>query len=149
MLKDILNNVGDDLVKEIKNRMSSKRLNSSGGTSNSLKVKVTDDSLQIRGKESILFLNRGRYPGGRHPYNAQRKESYLLDWARRIVGNEKEARRFAFLVGRKLVREGSNIYKDPSKGLELKEVAELGKKKIFKYIIGDIKINIINKFKEV
>lgn len=143
-VKAILEIVGEDLIKEIKQRFDLKGLRDTGEAKASLKVEATENVLKILGNYYIEYLNRGRHKGGKHPYNKEKRESYLLDWARRKTSSENEAKQMAYLVGRKLVREGSSISKDLSKGLELESVVANGVETLRNYFVQEIRTKIIN-----
>lgn len=144
-MKNIFISIGNELISDIRSKLDQKSLNDSGSTRNSLRLEANNDSLKIYGKSHILFLNRGRYPGGKLPYDSAKKQSYLLEWAKRRTSSLREAKSLAFLVGRKLQREGSEIFKDRSKGLMLEDTQKKGIELIKSYTINKFKSDIISK----
>lgn len=87
--------------------MEQKGLVASGMTSESLEVRGN----QLLGDESIFYLDKGRGPGKFPPVDNIRQ------WVRQKLGLEDDG--VAYLVGRKIATEGTEIYKDNSLGLEL------------------------------
>lgn len=132
-----LENIGDELIKEIQKRMVSKGLNDTQGASESLRREATDTTLDILGSEVITWLNRGRSPGKFAPPEPIQK------WVVSKLGvSPEEAPGIAFVINRKMKEEGTEIFKDPSKGLELDEVVELGTKLITQQIGRDFLLKL-------
>jgi len=105
----------NDLKENIKVEMEYKNLDNTGNASKSLEVKGT----QLLGNDYIYFLDQGRRPGKFPPV------ATLVQWVRSKLGLEgTEAKQVAFLVGRKISREGTDIFKDKSKGLQLDELID-------------------------
>ena len=144
----VLTEIGNKLIKEIADRLESKNINNVGTASSSLKVESTENSLKIKGVGYIRFLDVGRRPGKFAP------PEVIQEWVRTKLGitEPKENKSVAFLINRKLKVEGSRIYLDNSKGLQLKEIVEMGKNLIQEAIPRKMKIKItsqINKLLEV
>lgn len=105
---------------EIKATMSIRNLDASGAASNSLRVTSDSDSVTSLGVFYLEFLNRGRPPGKFPPIAAI--EKWLSDKGLDIP---------AFLVARKIAREGTAIYKNRiTKGLQLEPKIEALKQNI-------------------
>lgn len=114
-------NIGNELIQEIQRRMSGKRLNDTQGTVNSLFLEADDKTLAILGSEVFTWLNRGRSPGKFAP------PKLIQEWVQSKLGiTGKENKQVAFLVNKKIKEEGTTIFKDPTKGLELEEVQKMG-----------------------
>ena len=111
----------DIFNEEVKNRLKAKNLNNTLELFNSLRVEKTENGAASIGLEYIEFLDRGRRPGGKM---APKKE--IFDWVKSKMGieNDKDAERITFFIRRKQVAEGSSIFQDKTKGLQLTEVIE-------------------------
>lgn len=140
-MTEVLENIGDELIEEIRQIMQDKNLNDSKGTSESLKREATENTLDMRGSEVFTWLNRGRSPGKFAP------PPVIQEWVASKLGiTGKENKSIAFLVNRKLKEKGSSIYLDNSKGIELDKIREKGveliKRKIGSAILLKLKSEI-------
>jgi len=106
----------DRLKTTIQNVMRMKNLDASGKASDSLEIQGS----KLVGNDYIYFLDKGRAPGRFPPV------SNIRDWVRTKLGisDEKEINSVGFLVGRKMAREGTEIFKNKSKGLQLDNLVE-------------------------
>ena len=103
-------------VAEIQAAMASGNINASGRTSASFRVVETEDGLQLvgGGKDTapIATLEVGRRPG-----NVPAGFTAILEqWSRdKGLQFETESKRksFAYLLGRKIEREGTQRYREP------------------------------------
>ena len=103
------------LSDKIKDVMSAKGLDNTGGTANSLEVNQT----QLLADGNIYFLDQGRAPGTFPPVVK------MIEYVMTKLGvTGSEIKGAAFLVGRKIKREGTEIYKDKSKGIELDSLVD-------------------------
>ena len=103
----------NNLKRDISDAMAIKNLDSSGNASASLRV----DNNKLLGADYIYYLDQGRAPGKFPP------PRNLIEWVRQKLNvTNSEAKSAAFLIGRKISREGTAIYNDKSKGLELDEL---------------------------
>lgn len=107
-----LNKISD----AIKATMSQKGLSATGAAQDSLEV----DGNKLLGNDYIYYLDKGRKPGTFPPVDN------IRDWVRDKLGitEEKEINQIAYLVGRKIKNEGTEIFKDNSKGIELDSIIE-------------------------
>ena len=142
-MKEILEEIGNELIEEIRKRLSDKNINNTGTASRSLNVKATDIKLEIKGLRYIGALDEGRSPGRFPPVDA------IRDWVARklgISGNENNS--IAYLIGRKIANEGTSIYQDKSKGIELESIVDMGikliKKRVTAKLLIDTKAKIID-----
>ena len=142
-MKDILEEIGNELIEEIRKRLSDKGINNTGIASRSLNTKATDIKLEIKGLRYIGALDKGRRPGRFPPVDA------IRDWVAQklgISGNENDS--IAYLIGRKIANEGTSIYQDKSKGIELESIVDMGikliKKRVTAKLLIDIKAKIID-----
>ena len=139
-----LSKITDEIIERIKNKFSSKGLDSSGKASQSLNGITTDKNIIIIGLSYIYFLWKGRQPGKQPP--PENMLSYVEN--KPIVNTELKPRSIAYLIGRKIGREGTEIYKNPSKGLQLEEEIEFGIEEINKVVTeknNEIVIKAFNK----
>jgi hypothetical protein len=103
----------EGLKQKILTEMSRKKMYASGETAESLEVKEN----KLLGSESIYFLDQGRAPGKFPPS--------LMAWVRDKLGlRGAEADQVNYLVRRKIANEGTEIYKNKSKGLELNKLVD-------------------------
>jgi hypothetical protein len=124
----------EQLAKRIKEQLQSKGIDNTGDAGNSLEVQ--DNTLL--GYEYIYFLDQGRAPGKFPPV------SNIRDWVRTKLGiDEKKADSVAYLVGRKISQEGTKIWKDKSKGLELDVLINEMLEQIYEDVSEEMKVNII------
>jgi hypothetical protein len=139
MNSDILSNIGNVLVEQIKSVMSDKRIDNTKKTSGSIHKQSSENNLKILGySPPIEQLEKGRPPGKFAPVEP------IREWVRTKLGisDEKEIKSVGFLVNRKIAFEGTNIYIDNSKGLELKNVQQNGIDLIKSQIGEEIRINL-------
>lgn len=123
-----LNKISD----AIKATMSQKNLSASGAAQDSLEV----DGNKLLGNDYIYFLDKGRAPGTFPPVDN------IRDWVRDKLGitEEKEINQIAYLVGRKIKKEGTEIFKDNSKGIELDSIIEKEMEELMNDIADQAKV---------
>jgi len=103
--------------------MKDKGLDDSGQTSRELKVESKGrNEASLSGPAHLVFLNRGRGPGKFPPIQniqdwIQNKPGFTLD-------PDVPVKSIAFLIARKIAREGTEIFKDKTKGLEFQKILE-------------------------
>ena len=93
---------------EIRNDLSSKGIDSSGQAANSIRITKTSNSVTSFGIDYLYYLDKGRGPGKFPPPESIKK------WV-----ESKPVPVHPFVIGRKIAREGTEIFKDNSKGIEL------------------------------
>ena len=105
------------LSKAIIDRMSEKNLDASGEASNSLEV----DGNKLLGADYLYFLDQGRSPGKFPPVDS------IREWvSQKLSVPTDEEKSIAFLIGRKIANEGTEIHKNRALGLQLDElIAEM------------------------
>ncbi len=142
-MKVILEDIGNELIEEIRKRLSGKGINNTGNASRSLNTKATNIKLEIRGDRYIGALDEGRSPGKFPPVDA------IRDWVAQklgISGNENNS--IAYLVGRKIANEGTSIYQNKNLGIELESIVDMGieliKKRVTAKFLIDTKAKIID-----
>jgi hypothetical protein len=101
-------NALNGLKRKIQATLAAKNLDATGEASMSLEV----NGSQLLGNDYLYYLDKGRAPGKMPPS--------LIDWVRaKLSLKDNEAKQVDFLVRRKISREGTEIFKNKSKGLEL------------------------------
>lgn len=93
---------------DIKSDLSSKNIDNRGIASNSLRIETTKNSVKSIGVFYLTFLDKGRGPGKFPP------PEVIAGWAA-----TKPVEINPYLIGRKIAREGTEIFKNPSKGILL------------------------------
>jgi hypothetical protein len=97
-------------MRKIQELMKSKELDNTGEASSSLEVQGN----KLLGIDYFYYLDHGRGPGKFPPVDK------IRDWVSSKLGiTGKEINSIAYLIGRKISNEGSEIYKDNSLGIEL------------------------------
>lgn len=106
--------------KDIADSIRNKGISDSGEAINSLRISTTKNSVASFGIDYIYYLDKGRRPGKFPP------PQNIVDWINSKLGisDEKETNSLAYLVGRKISLEGTEIFKDRSKGIQLDEKTE-------------------------
>ena len=92
----------------IRTDLSTKKIDTKGIASNSLRVESDLNSVRSLGIFYLEYLDRGRPPGKFPPVDV------IREWV-----NSKPVEINPYLVGRKIAREGTEIFKNPSKGIML------------------------------
>ena len=105
----ILNSLRD----RIKETLAAKNLDNTGEAGMSLEVR----GAELWGAEYLYYLDHGRGPGKFPPVDN------IIAWVRSKLGIEdSEAKQVAFLVGRKISKEGTGIWRNKAKGIQLDEL---------------------------
>jgi len=118
-IQDWLGLIERDTQKTLKD----KGLDASGRTSRELSIESSKrNEASFIGPAHLVFLNRGRGPGKFPPIQniqdwIQNKPGFTLDPDVKIEA-------VAFLIARKIAREGTEIFKDKTKGLEFQKILE-------------------------
>ncbi len=99
----------------IKNDLDGKSISNTNTAKNSLRTERGEDFARSIGIFYLEFLDTGR-GGGKFP-----PTDVMKLWVRQKLGvtNATEINQVAFLVGRKISLLGTEIQKNPSKGIEL------------------------------
>ena len=144
---EILNEAGEKTVKALRDEMSKGKFNASGNTSRSITYEASDNKATVYANSNIYYLVHGRGPskgGGRQGEGLYRR---LIPWAKiKFSVDDKESRRIAFFVSRKIHKFGTAVYRGDRKGIDLasirKDVTSEVSKKIKIKISEEIKSNI-------
>jgi len=131
----ILKEIGVELIIEMDDRLSNRKINNTKTLSQSLKEKATFNNLRIVGLGRIRFVDIGRRPGKFAP------PGVIQEWVRSKlnISDEKKVRSIASLINRKLAVDGNRMYIDKTKGVQLNEIAQMGVDKIKERIPAAIK----------
>jgi len=108
---ELTNKYLEGLKTKIREVMFAKNLNDTSGTSESLEIQEN----KLLANSEIYFLDQGRSPGTFPPVDK------IKEWMVNKLGLDAygEDSGIAFLIGRKMKNEGSEIFKDKSKGIQL------------------------------
>lgn len=131
--------VVEQFNEDIKSDLSSKGIDDTREASNSIRTETTENKTEkhiiSKGSEHLYYLDQGRGPGKFPP----------VDKIEAWVAN-KPVDIDPFLVGRKIAREGTTIYRDRSKGIMLdekrREVLRILKQEAPKWAKADILIKL-------
>lgn len=114
-----LQEIGDEFVRRLRSEMERKNLNDTGRASDSLEAEAKTDKLLIYGLARVLFLEFGRSPGSMPPVNV------IQGWVERKLGvSSDESRGVAFAIAKKIGKEGTNIFTDRAKGLQIELILQ-------------------------
>lgn len=122
----------NNLKEKIKSTLAEKNIDNSGEASLSLEVKES----QLLGNHYIYYLNQGRGPGKFPPS--------MMGWIRDKLGlHGVEAKQVDFLVRRKIAREGTEIFKNKSKGLEFDKLVDDMLDEIIKELPNEVAVEAL------
>ena len=118
MTKEELQKAGDEFVLAIQKEMVEKNLNATGEGSASLSALATPNKIVISAVARLLFLEYGRAPGKPPPVKV------IIDWVERKLNipiDQVEPAAWAIVnhIRKKIAEEGTAIFSDRAKGLEL------------------------------
>lgn len=128
-----------NLVSEIRQDLSSKRIDDTGEASNSLRVEKSSFNVKVFAISYLEFLDRGRGPGKFPPVNKMR------EWVKSKLGIDDNS--IAYLIGKKISEEGTNIYRNKSKGIEFDQKVENMIKRINERLPAAIKLDVQNQLR--
>jgi len=106
----------------IADTLDGKDITNTGTAKKSLRVETNNDTVRSLGIFYLEFLDTGRGRGGRPPIHI------IQLWVKQKMGirDEKKSRAVAFAVANKIAEIGTQILKNPSKGIELsKKITKL------------------------
>lgn len=107
-IKQVLSEELEELKKRIINNHVAAGQVASGRTARSLRVEVTDDAATLYGRRAFGTLETGRKPG-RVP---QGFYQIILQWTKDKGIQVDNPKSFAYLVARKIAREGTRLYRN-------------------------------------
>lgn len=128
--------MAEEVNQAIKDDLKNKGIDTTGAASNSLRIYVDGNKVQSWGVDYMYFLDKGRGPGKFPPPDV------LQAWV-----NDKGLSIAPYLVGKKISEEGTEIYKNNSKGIELDKKLDELKSELSKNISKFVKIDVLNKIK--
>ncbi len=119
MNKQALQEIGNEFVVRLKKEFDQKNLNDTGDAQDSLEAVAEDNRLLIYGLARVLFLEFGRSPGSFPPVDV------IREWVERKLGvSEDESKGVAFVIARKIANEGTDIFTNRAKGLQIELVLQ-------------------------
>jgi len=114
MTKEELQKAGDEFVLAIQKEMVEKNLNATGEGSASLSALATPNKIVISAVARLLFLEYGRSSGKPPPVEV------IIPWVERKLNVPAEqVESVAWAIVKKIAKEGTDIFSDRAKGLEL------------------------------
>lgn len=131
----------------IKRDLTSKRITNTGNAAASLRVdsksSLSKDTVVSIGISYLEQLDQGRSPGRFPPVNKMRQ------WVSQKLGitDPKANNQVAFLVGRKISKEGTFIFNNKSKGIQLDNKIEELNKRLLEKLPEAFAFEIINSIK--
>jgi len=138
----------DSVVSDMKSDMTNKgpapfrNMNATRETSNSIKSKVVETPSLIIGtitaNRSLLVLETGRKPGKFPPVDSIRK--WIVD--KGIVPKGISVDSLAFLIGRKIAREGTNIFKTGGTGIISDNITQKGIQGMFEQLFNAKRLQV-------
>ena len=122
-INEILTKAGDKFVQGLQKQFDVLGLNDTRAASSALSSKVSGSKLEIQGLLRTVVLVSGRGPGKFPPIQP------IRDWVRRKLNvEESEVDGVAFVIARKIAREGTDIFTGKAKGLQIEMlIAEINK----------------------
>ena len=136
-IHDILDKAGQIALESIKSTFNEKNLNDTFRGRDSITYKVKGKTLIIEGLARVLFLQFGRRPGVMPPIAPIQK------WAESKLGvSPEESKGVAFAIAKKMAEEGTEIFKNREKGLEIQLTLAMMNKILIKEITNSISLEI-------
>jgi hypothetical protein len=132
----ILESVMREFNDSIKETLRAKGIDNTREASESLRIESDKDSVKSIGVDYIEYLDRGRPPGKFPPVDKIRQ------WV-----STKPVEINPYLVGKKISIEGTEIFKNPSKGLELDDKISKLQDELKKSLPKGLKADILNTVK--
>lgn len=112
--KEEIEEIGEKIVSALRRNFETKNLNDTKEGSNSLSSKVKGDTLIIEGLARVLFVEFGRRPGKFPDLDA------IKAWVKsKLNVEEEQVDTVAYLVGKKIQDEGTDILKNRARGLQM------------------------------
>ena len=107
----LVKDFNDSIIKDL----DTKRITNTGKAKQSLRVEVGLTNVRSLGIDYLLYLDQGRSSGKFPPVLK------ITEWVREKlkISNSRELKQVSYLVGRKISKEGTEIFKNKSKGIEL------------------------------
>lgn len=124
-------------VNEIKKSFDTKGLNDTKKARDSISYQVAGNTLIIEGLARALFLEFGRKPGQMPPIGP------IREWVERKLGvSSEESQGVAFVIARKIANEGTDIFTDRAKGLQIELTLAMINEKLLKEITKSVSLEV-------
>lgn len=143
-----MSNLTDAIIRElelfnesIRDTLYGKNITNTGTAKKSLRTEHVSNSYKSIGIFYLEFLDTGRGSGGLPPINK------IHNWVKSKLGitDEKQSLSVAYAVAKKIQRLGTEIFKDPSKGINLDAKVKQLKEDLNRKMAEGIKLDIIQK----
>ena len=143
---EILKKAGDEFVDKLRKQFETRghkggTLNDTHKAEQSLSSKVEKETLKIEGLLRTVVLMTGRKPGG----ISKEGQEKIGEWITRKLGIEKDStewKQAKFLIIRKIINEGTEIFTKKAKGLEIELIIIELNKELEKEVGNQIALNI-------
>jgi hypothetical protein len=129
--------------------LDSKNISNTREAANSLRIEFGEDFVQSIGVFYLEFLDTGRGPGIMPPYEP------IANWVNTKLGIDENDETFegvVFAIRKKIADMGTEIFRNNSKGIELREKIITLRENIMKttpkFVVSEIKQHL-NKFKKI
>lgn len=131
---------GQSLISEIRNKIDSSGARATGKSAASLREESTEDSFTLYGNRSFKFIEVGRGKGKFPPINN------IYEWlvAKNIQPDGISQRSLAYLIARKIGREGSKLYRENNVRDIYTQAIETNIKELFQEVTIASKASITN-----
>ena len=146
-----------NVISDIKEDQETKNIRASGASANSLKPRSTEKSGEITGFRYIGAQRFGRKPGKFPKWSKEEGFKELKEWMeiKNIKPKEPDMPidTLAFLIARKISREGTDIYTNKRPALAVSDIVEIRldelKSNLLEDQIKEIKANVILSLKTI
>lgn len=127
----VLNGIKD----KIRDRLAERNLDNTGEAGLSLEVR----GAELWGADYLYYLDQGRGPGKFPP------PSNIIGWVRSKLGlDDTEAKQVAYLIGRKISKEGTDIWRNKTKGIQLDQLIEEALEELEEEIAEQAKVEVLS-----
>ena len=139
IIKSFLESIREDIIAEQKKL----GIKASGKSADSMRIEADESSGKLYGSKAIRFQVLGRGPGKFPPPQT------IKDWINQkpipVVGITVDS--LAYLIGRKISLEGTDIYQGKRPGLPLNDIIERNTKPFIERMAKEVTVDVFNKIK--
>lgn len=124
----------NNLKSKLQETISSKGMGNTGGAYDSLEVKGN----QLLGNDYIYYLDQGRRPGKFPPVKN------MQEWVSQKLGLQgNEMKRAAYAIGLSMKENGTKIYQDKSKGIQLENLVNEMLEDLYKELPNEVAVEAL------
>lgn len=145
---EILKNFFLEVVEGVKNDAASKGQKI---PLSSFRFEADNQAGQLYAADYFQYLVEGRSPGKQPPVDTMRAfvddNPEILDHARQLYADiSRES--LAYLIGRKIGKQGTNIFQGKKPGIDLDGVLREKQEQLFKSIVGSMTAQVLTKIRQ-